>query len=257
MIDLLDICHGYEGRGVLHGANVRFRAGRLTALLGPNGAGKSTILRIAAGELRQDSGRALFKGVELAKWKPRELARTRALLPQASQLDFPFSVAEVALLGRAPHMDGRERPEDLQIAREALALAGMESFAARDYTTLSGGERQRVQLARVLAQVWRREGCALLLDEPVANLDPAHQHDTLSLAREWAGSGACVVAILHDANLALRHADDAVVLHEGRVFAQGAAQTAIVRRKSRDDLADVQEHSDLLLRRRRRGLIGH
>ena len=227
MISLENVSHGYGGAGVLHGVSVRFPAGRVTALLGPNGAGKSTMLRICAGELRPDEGRACFDGREISRWSPRELAARRAFLPQDSELDFPFSSFEVALLGRSPHLNGSERPEDLEIVREAMRMASVSELAGRDYTTLSGGERQRVQLARVLAQAWARKDTALLLDEPVASLDPAHQHATLSLARAWAHAGACVVAILHDVNLALTYADDAALLCGGRLSAFGPVREVL------------------------------
>jgi iron complex transport system ATP-binding protein len=227
MIEVRNISFGYEGNGVLRDVSLKLAAGRFTAILGPNGAGKSTLLNICCGSLYPQKGEALFDGRDLRRWKPRELARRRAFLPQDSQLDFPFTVQEVVLLGRAPHISGSERTEDLDIVREALRITGMEPFAGRDYTTLSGGERQRVQLARVLAQAWQRKDCALLLDEPVASLDPAHQHSTLALACEWARSGACVAAILHDVNLALRYADDTVVLKDGGVFAAGPTREVV------------------------------
>jgi len=227
MIEARNISHSYDAHAVLADASLRAAPGRVLALLGPNGAGKTTLLRVMAGELKPQSGTASFDGSELARWKPRELARRRAFLPQDSQLEFPFAVEEVVMLGRAPHIEGSESDEDARIVREALALAGMESFAARDFTSLSGGERQRVQLARVLAQAWPRKGCALLLDEPVASLDLAHQHDTLRIARDWAQGGACVVAILHDVNLALRYADDAVLLKDGRIVADGPVREVL------------------------------
>ena len=227
MIELKDISFGYSGNGVLRGVTVAFPAGRFTALLGPNGAGKSTMLRICGGELVPDKGSAFFDGRDLRKWKARDLARRRAVLPQDSLLEFPFTVEEVVMLGRAPHIDGSEKPEDVEIVRKALEMTGMESFAGRDYTSLSGGERQRVQMARVLSQAWARKDTALLLDEPVASLDPEHQHRTLSIARDWARSGASVVAILHDVNLALRYADDAVVLDRGTVAASGPVREVL------------------------------
>ncbi len=227
MIALTNVSHGYGGAGVLHAVSARFPAGRFTALLGPNGAGKSTLLRIAGGELAPDAGSVTFAGLPIAKWRTKALAARRAFLPQDSQLEFPFSAFEVAMLGRAPHVRRGETPEDLRIVNEAMRLASVTSLAARDYTTLSGGERQRVQLARVLAQAWARKGTALLLDEPVASLDPSHQHATLSLAREWARAGACVVAILHDVNLALTYADDAVVLLGGKIRAAGPVRETL------------------------------
>jgi len=227
MIEVKNISHAYGESKVLDDVSLNIAPGRMLALLGPNGAGKSTLLRVIGGELRPQSGTTLLDGVALPRWKTRTLAQRRALLPQDSQLEFPFSVEEVVMLGRAPHIDGSEREEDARIVREALTLTGMEGFAARDYTSLSGGERQRVQLARILSQAWKRDGCVLLLDEPVASLDPSHQHDTLRIAREWAQEGACVVAILHDMNLALRYADDAVLIKEGRLISNGPVRKVL------------------------------
>lgn len=219
---------------VLDGVDADFHAGRVTALLGPNGAGKSTLLRLLSGERHPVTGSVTFAGRPLAQWHSRELARRRAVLPQSPRLTFPLSVEEVVLLGRAPHLHGAEGADDREIAHAALEAVDMARAGGRAYTALSGGERQRVQLARVLAQVWQRAGTALLLDEPVSALDLAHQHATLALARQWAAAGACVVAILHDLNLALRHADDALVLHRGRVAAAGPVRVVITEALVRD-----------------------
>lgn len=221
MVEIRDISHSYGQTRVLDSVSLNIAPGRMLALLGPNGAGKSTLLRIVAAELKPDSGTVTFSGVDMFRLKVRGLAKRRALLPQESQLDFPFSVEEVVMLGRAPHIERSESDKDARIVNDALAMTGMSAFATREYTSLSGGERQRVQLARVLAQTWDRAGALLLLDEPVASLDPEHQHDTLNIARKWAAAGAAVVAILHDVNLALRYADDAVLLKDGRVVADG------------------------------------
>lgn len=229
MIELNGVNFGYGAAadGILKNLSVTFPAGRFTALLGPNGAGKSTLLNLCGGELAPRSGSVFLGGRNMRSWRPRELARRRAFLPQDSQLDFPFSVEEVVMLGRAPHIEKGEREEDALIVRNALDLTGMGAFAGRDYTNLSGGERQRVQLARVLAQAWARKGVALLLDEPVSSLDPAHRHRTLELARDWAHDGACVVAILHDVNLVLAYADDAVLLSGGRLEAAGPVEKVV------------------------------
>jgi len=173
-----DAAFAYGPCTVLDGVSACFAAGRVTALLGPNGAGKSTLLGLLSGERRPTRGRGDFDGRPVASWEPRELARRRAVLPQAAGLSFPFTVEEVVLLGRAPHLRGGERDEDIAPCREALRMEDMLPMIGRDYTTLSGGERQRVHLARVLAQAWERRGQALLLDEPVAGLDLSHQHGT-------------------------------------------------------------------------------
>lgn len=199
-------------------------------MVGPNGAGKSTLLRVLAGELRPTHGDVRLLGKPLNAWKSQEVARQRAVLPQSTTLPFAFRVEEVVLLGRAPHVNGDEQPHDYAITNAALTTVGMAGFTERIYPTLSGGEQQRVQLARVLAQIWEEAplGCRyLLLDEPTNNLDLAHQHHTLQIARCFAAQGVGVLAILHDLNLAAQYADQVCVMKAGRVLACGDPQTAL------------------------------
>lgn len=182
---------------------------------------------------------------DLAAWSPRALARRRAVLPQASELAFGFSVLEVVLLGRSPHAGTSTREVDLAIAEACLAEAEVGHLAGRVYTTLSGGERQRVQFARVLAQIGfsspaeGQAGRYLLLDEPTASLDPAHQHATLRTARRAAERGIGVLAILHDLNLAAMYADRLAVLSRGALAAEGAPSAVLTETLVRDvfDLA--------------------
>jgi len=144
------------------------------------------------------------------------------VLPQASNLAFGFTAFEVVLMGRSPHFRGSESREDHAIALEAMRLTQIDHLAGRVYTTLSGGERQRVQLARVLAQIWQGHSPRyLLLDEPTNNLDLAHQHITLRIARQFAACGVGVLAILHDLNLAAQVAERILVLKAGRMYASG------------------------------------
>ncbi len=217
-------------RQVLGGVGVTLTPGRLTVLLGPNGAGKSTLLKLLAGELTPDAGGIELDGRRLGRWTPGDLARRRAVLPQESRLAFAFPVREVVMMGRMPHARGSESPRDEEICTLALARTGAGDLADRLYPALSGGEQQRVQLARILAQVWEAQEGAdriLLLDEPTANLDLAHQHSTLSLAREWARASAAVLAVLHDLNLALTYADDAWILAHGQLVASGPIQEVL------------------------------
>jgi len=204
-------------------------AGRLVAVLGANGAGKSTLLKALSGDIAVSAGTVLLDGRALSEWRPAEIARRRAVLPQDSTLNFPFSAFEVALMGRMPHCKGIEGERDRQIAQAALERAGVAEVAQRSYTTLSGGERQRVQLARVLAQIWEcgEQTCFLLLDEPTSSLDLAHQHSTLAVARQFAEQGVGVLAILHDLNLAARYADYILILKTGRVLAEGTPQATL------------------------------
>ena len=215
------------GRTLLEQVSLRLAPGEVHAVLGPNGAGKSTLLRLLARELTATRGTIELNGKPLPFWGPRELARQRAVLPQSHGLAFGFTAHQVVALGRLPCVRHGAGIED-QIVGAALSAAGVAALAERSYPTLSGGERARVQLARVLAQVWEPLDGALqglprfvLLDEPTANLDLAHQHDCLRAVRELAARGVGVMVILHDPNLALRYADAVTLLRGGRVIASG------------------------------------
>ena len=215
-----------SGRQLLEAVSLELRPGELHALLGANGAGKSSLLRLLAGEWPASGGELLLNGRPLRDWSLPERARQRAVLPQDDELRFGFTAREVVGLGRLAASNGRGA-DDGAAVRAALAETGMLALAERDYPGLSGGERQRVQLARVLAQLEGDggddlHGRYLLLDEPIAALDLAHQHAFLSLARRKAARGAGVLAVLHDINLAAQYADRISLLGGGRLIAQGA-----------------------------------
>jgi iron complex transport system ATP-binding protein len=225
MIVLDDVTVRIGDATLIEDVSAEVRPGALTAVVGPNGAGKTTLLRAASGELRPSAGTVRLDDRPLPAVPEQAQARRRAVLPQASRLPFAFSVLEVVLMGRTPHVNGREGPADWAIAERALDAVEMGDFVDRDVPTLSGGEQQRVHLARALAQVWTApdEGNRyLLLDEPTASLDLAHQQNVLRTARAFADEGGGVFAVLHDLNLAAQFADHVVVMADGRVHAQGA-----------------------------------
>lgn len=210
----------YGSRLAVRGASLRAEAGTLTALLGPNGAGKSTLLR-ALGGIGRFTGSVLVDGVPIDRLSRLEIARQVALVAQDPPADVPFTVYEAVLMGRAPHQ-GRlalEGRRDREVAESAMRDAEVELLAARPIDQLSGGERRRVFLARALAQ----EPRILLLDEPTAFLDLGHQAKVMERASALARRGLCVVAVLHDPNLAAAWADRAVLMREGEIVAQGAA----------------------------------
>ncbi|WP_339090104.1 heme ABC transporter ATP-binding protein [Variovorax paradoxus] len=200
---------------LLADATVELAAGRVTAILGPNGAGKSTLLSVLAGQRAPTQGRVTLDGRPLEAHGMPALALRRALMPQESAVAFDFTAQEIVALGRYPHRRAPGRDEDA-IVEEAMALTDVSALAGRVLNTLSGGEKSRAHMARALAQLWhsRPDGASrwLLLDEPTAALDLAHQHSAMRLLREWAGRGVGVVAVLHDLNLARRYADEVVVL---------------------------------------------
>ena len=224
-------------RTLFSGAHISLQPGRLTAILGPNGAGKSTLLSMLGGQRRPDRGRVLLDGLPLSAHKIEALALRRALMPQESAVAFDFSAEDIVALGRFPHRRAPSGDEDA-IIEAAMAMTDVSTLAPRVLNTLSGGEKARVQMARALAQLWepRPDGSArwLLLDEPTAALDLAHQHAAMRLLRDWAGQGVGVVAVLHDLNLARRYADDVVVLVGGAGLHQGSAaevlQPALIER---------------------------
>ncbi|MET9156892.1 heme ABC transporter ATP-binding protein [Streptomyces parvulus] len=206
------------GRPVLDGVDVRVRAGEVLALVGPNGAGKSTLLGALAADVPAAEGVVRVHGRPAGEWSAPELALRRAVLPQSASLSFPFPVAEVVRMGRAPWAGGEREAEDDAAVAEAMARTEVAGFAGRPFSALSGGERARVALARVLAQ----RAPLLLLDEPTAALDLRHQELVLRLCRERARAGDAVVVVLHDLALAAAYADRVAVLRAGRIAAEGA-----------------------------------
>ncbi len=218
------------GRCVLHDISLQARPGRVLALIGPNGAGKSTLLAVLAGLLDPAPGSITLDGRPLATWAPHELAQRRAMLSQHVHLDFGFRAEEVVMLGRAKH--GRASPgsPDEAIVAAAMQRARVAHLKGRNYLDLSGGEQRRVQLARVLAQLGEagHGPTWLLLDEPEAGLDIAHQHEILQQAWTMSRQGCGVIVVLHDLNLAMRYADDVALLAHGRLLCAGSAQQALI-----------------------------
>jgi iron complex transport system ATP-binding protein len=218
-----------QGRCVLQGVNLQARPGRLLALVGPNGAGKSSLLGALAGWIAPSSGEVTLDGQSLASWPAMALARRRAMLSQNVQLGFAFRVEEVVMLGRTPHASRTPQALDASIVDQALRLAQVAHLRGRNYLELSGGEQQRVQLARVLAQVWEKDDgpCWLLLDEPEAGLDIAHQYDMLRQMHLLSRKGYGVIVVLHDLNLAARYADEVAVMTQGRLVRFGTPDYAL------------------------------
>ena len=203
-------------RTVLTGIDLTVRAGEVLALVGPNGAGKSTLLGAVGGDVAA-TGEVTVDGAPLAAWSHAELAMRRAVLLQKQTVSFPFSVAQVVGMGRAPWAGTPLEDDDEAAVAEAMRRTDIAAFAHRPYPQLSGGEQARVALARVLAQ---RTG-VLLLDEPTAALDLHHQELVFGVVRERAAAGAAVVVVVHDLGLAAAHADRVAVLAGGELAACG------------------------------------
>lgn len=210
---------------ILNNISISLEPGKLTTVLGPNGAGKSTLLNCLSGDRKPTVGRVMWADKPLLEHGVEWLAQRRAVMSQGDNLAFPFKVEEVALFGRHPHNSGWADEQDRSIVSQALSATSADHLVGRIYPTCSGGERARVQFARSLAQIWQEPendgGRVLLLDEPTAALDLAHQHACLALARSIANQGVAVLAVLHQLDLAAHYADAVLLLENGRQRAWG------------------------------------
>jgi iron complex transport system ATP-binding protein len=225
MINIQNASVVRAGHAIVEGVSLALVPGRITVIIGPNGAGKSTLLKLCSGQIHPSGGAVTLDGTPLHRLPPPTLAARRAVLAQANEVAFGFTVRELAALGLRLLRTDYRPAEQTRLIDDVLAAVGLTTHAHRLLPLLSGGERQRAHLARVLVQL--RAGMALcgpgtlLLDEPIAAQDIANQIQVLEIARRHAAAGGAVAAVLHDLNWAAHVADHLVVLHRGRIAAQG------------------------------------
>lgn len=208
------------GTTLLHDINFELEAGQTLGIIGPNGAGKTTLLKLLSGDIAPCRGDILYKGARSSDIDVGQLAKTMAVLPQLSLLNFPYSVEEVILLGRTPHSTGAK--QDRLILQEVMRATDTLSLQQRSYTHLSGGEKQRVQLARVFAQIWQGEAQSarvLILDEPTTALDLAHQQLIMETLRELNSNGCAIVLVAHDFNMIAAVSQHILALRGGAISA--------------------------------------
>jgi iron complex transport system ATP-binding protein len=207
----------YRDRVAVRPSSIVLARGAVVALVGPNGAGKSSLLKAIAG-LVPCTG-TVRSGEQALGSNPRARARTIAYLPQSPAAHWPIKVRDLVALGRLPHraFGAARSPEDRDAIETAMHETGVTALAERAVDELSGGERSRVQLARALAV----RAPILLVDEPVAALDPYHQLEIMRVLTDYANRDALVVAVLHDLTLAARFAHRVIVMHEGGIVADG------------------------------------
>lgn len=194
------------------------------AILGQNGAGKSTLLKTLYGEIKKYSGEIQLNGKSLKDFTSLEMAQVRAVLPQNSNLTFPFTVKEIVEMGSLPF---RKFPNKKEVVAKALRVTKLEAYENRIFQTLSGGEKQRVHLARVLIQILGGDDSEtkfLFLDEPTNNLDLIHQFEILSIVKSILNRNLSVVCVLHDINLASQFASRIIFMKEGKVTLDGTAR---------------------------------
>jgi iron complex transport system ATP-binding protein len=232
------------GHYVLRNVSLEVERGTIVGLLGPNGSGKTTLLRIVAGILPPLTGRVLINGHPIEQLTRRELARRIAVVPQETHSTFDFSVMDMVLMGRYPHLGPfeLEGAADQDIAREALRATGTAALETREFARLSGGEKQRVIIASALAQGSEM----LLLDEPTTALDLGYQFEIAALLRRLnAERRTTMLVSTHDLNLAAALCEQIVLLKDGRVLAHGATKDTLTAdniRRLYDVDADVQFH---------------
>lgn len=216
MITLSNIGVSYGDRVILHHLDAEVAEGRITAVMGPNGCGKTTLLRCIGGLLTPTEGEVRIDGRRVGDYGVRELAQQVAFVRQHAQTDFEFTAFETVLMGRNPYQRRlqNESQEDWDIVERCMRQTGTWELRFAKPAQMSGGELQRVMIARALAQ----QTPVLLMDEPVSNLDIAHQLDVMRLLRE---AGKTTVIVIHDLNLALHFCDDVLLLHDGGLLFHG------------------------------------
>lgn len=221
------VSYSYEPpRYALRDVTLSIPAGAFCGIIGPNGSGKTTLLKCISGYIKPSSGSVTVGGRDVSSLSVREVARRMALVQQHAAIEYDFTVMDIVMTGRNPHI-GRlksETEKDYAIANDALERSGIAHLKNRYVTTLSGGEWQMMVLARALTQ----QADIMLLDEPVTGLDIRHQvHIMGTVKRLAAERGISVVCVLHDLNLALRYCGQIVLLKAGQVYAQGAPEEVL------------------------------
>lgn len=224
-LEVQDLTFAYRDQPIFEHVSFTLQPGEVVGLVGPNGSGKSTLLRLLLGILPVHRGHILLDSNPIRHLSRNAIARHTAFVPQDTAIDAAFTARDIVAMGRNPYL-GRfqpETPDDRAAIDWALAATATEHLTARLVRELSGGERQRVMLARALAQ----QAPLLLLDEPTANLDVAHQLDMLSQVQAVVRNDRCALIALHDFNLAARFCNRILMLASGRLVAQGKPETVI------------------------------
>jgi len=219
-ISVNNLNYSYGNISILKNLSFQIQRGDFFIIIGPNGSGKTTLLRLFAGIISASDGQIELFGNPIKKYTRKALARKIAYVPQTVPVDFPFTVSEVVLMGRSPHLGmlGLEREKDLVTAKQAMEFTGLEHLAHRKTHQLSGGECQRVFIARAICQ----ETDIILLDEPTASLDLAHQTKIMDLMEKLQKEkDITVVMVSHDVNLAAMYGRTLLLLKEGQIVSRG------------------------------------
>ena len=226
VIDIQKLSFSYENNPILKELSFSVAPNDFFVIIGPNGSGKSTLLKLMSGIITPDSGQITVNGTPLNQYPKKTFARITALVPQMASVDFPFTVLDVVLMGRAPHLGllGLEQESDIGIAMQSLEFTGVSHLAQRKISQLSGGEQQRVFIARAICQ----DPEIMLLDEPTASLDLAHQIRVMDLMEQLKSEKKItIIMVSHDVNLAAMYGDRLLLLKNGEIVQSGPPKDVI------------------------------
>jgi len=219
-VEIKNLSFSYKNTRVLTNLSFSVPEGDFFIIIGPNGSGKTTLMKAVSGILKPQEGKLKILNLPFSDYTRKSLAKTIALVPQLISVDFPFTVTELVLMGRSPHLNmlGLEQEKDLKIANRAMAFTEVEHLAHRKLDQLSGGECQRVFIARAICQ----EPKIILLDEPTASLDLAHQMKVMDLMEKLKNErGTTIIMVSHDVNLAAMYSDRLLLLKDGEIAGLG------------------------------------
>lgn len=219
MLEVQGLCYAYKKKPVLQEVSFELAAGEVLGIVGPNGAGKSTLINLLTRVLEPALGRVVINNQDIHTLSRLELAKHLAVVPQSSELPPDYHVYDLVMMGRTPYLGflASETKQDRALVQAAMQRTDTLQFADRLASQLSGGERQRVVLARALAQ----EPSFLLLDEPTNHLDLKYQVEVLRLIGQEVARGLGALMVLHDLNLAARMCNRVIILHQGKIYAEG------------------------------------
>lgn len=222
----------YSSTWTLKDITFTTRTGEMIGLIGPNGSGKSTLLRLIAGILQPERGEIYLRDLPLSSYKEQELAKIVAFVPQETTFLFPYTVGEIVMMGRTPHMKGFfETIKDVEIVRQAMAFTSINHLSDRPITNISGGEKQRTIIARAIAQ----DTEILLLDEPTISLDIGYEVEILNLIRNLQREkGLTIIMATHDLNMASIFCDHIILLKEGMIYGIGSPWETLTEKNIED-----------------------
>ena len=230
-VKLDDVSFSYDNVGVLNDISLELNDSNLTCIIGPNGVGKTTLVKCINRLLKPSKGTITLDGMDISTFSLFDLAKKMAFVPNSVSNVFSMSVSEAILMGRYPHSGWMTSEEDLRVVEEMIHIMHLEDLADRNFRELSAGQTQRVVIARGLAQ----EPEILILDEPTSNLDVKHQMDIMKFLNNYSKNmNIKVIMVCHDLNITSSFADRIIMMHNGRVFADGTADQVMTEENIRE-----------------------